>query len=87
MALKHVETTVGETTIQMRYADHPDPAKATEWFDFQVKIADLRMVSGTPVKDLESHYLAVVRQVALRYVRDVIGEETQRLATLAGRIS
>lgn len=38
MPLAHVETTISETTIKMRYADHRDPAQATEWFAFEVPI-------------------------------------------------
>ena len=36
-------------------------------------------------RDPELQYLAEVRLAALRYARDVIGEETQRLSSLAGR--
>ena len=38
MPLEHVETTISETTIRMRYANDRDPALATEWFSFEVPI-------------------------------------------------
>jgi hypothetical protein len=85
--MKLIETTVLETTIRMRYADDADPAKATQWIDFQVNLADLVLPDAPDQKlgDLESHYLAVIRQAALRYARDTIGAETQRLARLASQ--
>jgi hypothetical protein len=43
MALKHIETTVLETTVRMRYADNADPTKAREWFAFEVPISELKV--------------------------------------------
>jgi hypothetical protein len=88
MAMHLVETIVSETTVRLRYADHVDPAKATEWLDFQVPTADLKSPDQhNPLGDIESRYLAEVRLVALRHVRDIIGAETQRLSGLVGRIA
>jgi hypothetical protein len=87
--MKLIETTILETTVRMRYADNADPAKATQWVDFQVSLSDLRNPSGQDLAlgDPEVCFVAEVRRSALRHVRDVIGAETQRLATVAGRIS
>ena len=88
MALKLIETTVLETTVRMRYADDVDPAKATQWIDFQVPLAELQSPNGrVELGDPESRYLAEIRLAALRHARDVIGAETQRLSNLAGRIA
>jgi hypothetical protein len=79
-----VETKISETTVQMRYADNPDSAKATVWIDFQVPLKDLTLPDADqeyPLGDIEIRYLGSIRQAALRYARELIGEETQRLAS------
>jgi hypothetical protein len=89
MPLQHVETTISETTIRIRYADHSDPAQATNWFAFEVPIGpDLMLPNHTGGRDialgeLPTRLFASIQLAALRYVRDAIGEETQRLAGLA----
>jgi hypothetical protein len=85
--MKLIETKILETTVRMRYADDADPAKASQWIDFQVPLAELLSPNGrVELGDPESRYLAEIRLVALRYVRDAIGAETQRLSSLADRI-
>lgn len=87
--MKLVETKISETAIHIRYADNPDSAKSTVWFDFQAPLKDLKIPDGGqehPLGDPEARYLGSIRLAALRYVRDVIGEETQRLARLRDRI-
>jgi hypothetical protein len=86
--MKLIETTVLETTIRMRYADNADPAKAKEWFAFEVPIGPLTLptTSGdVALGELHTRYFSSIQQAALRYVRDAIGDETQRLANLSGR--
>jgi hypothetical protein len=86
--MKLLETTVLETTVRMRYADNADPTKAVAWLAFEVPIAPLTLPTTNgemPLGDHHMRYLASIQQAALRYVRDVIGEETQRLASLSGR--
>jgi hypothetical protein len=88
MAMKLIETTVLETTVRMRYADHSDPAKAKEWFAFEVPIAPLTLPASGGDIALGNHHirhLGSIQQAALRYVRDAITDETQRLASLSGR--
>ncbi|MGA8689318.1 MAG: hypothetical protein WB662_05230 [Methyloceanibacter sp.] len=88
MAMKHIQTTIGETTIHIRYASDPDAAKATEWLEFQVPIEPLTVPAAGgdfPLGDLQLRHLATIRLAALRYVRDAIGEETQRLSSLDRR--
>jgi hypothetical protein len=88
-AVKLIETTVSETAVRMRCADDTDPAKATQWIDFRVPLADLKRPAGQQSQALgnpEVQFLAEVQRSALRYARDVIGAETQRLADLANQI-
>jgi len=85
--MKLIETKISETSIRMRYADDADPVKASQWIDFQIPIADLEGPDKqNPLGDIECRYLAELRLVALRNVRDVIGDETRRLSGLADRI-
>jgi hypothetical protein len=81
-----VQTTIGETSVQMRLADNADAQAATQWIEFCVPIAELKAPGGSSLGVLEGYYLAELRLAALRYVRDVIGGETQRLSEFAGRI-
>jgi hypothetical protein len=87
--MKLVETKISETTVHMRYADNPDSATATAWIDFQVPLTELKHPQNrqNQLGDPELQYLAEVRLAALRYARDVVGGETQRLSGLAGRIA
>jgi hypothetical protein len=86
--MKLIETIVSATSVRMRYSNDEDAAQATQWIDFQVPIADLKGPDQhNPLGDIECRYLAEIRLVALRYAREVIGVETQRLSNLAGRIS
>jgi hypothetical protein len=84
--MQHIETTISDTAIRMRFADHADPAQAKEWFAFEVPIGSkltLPSHSGDiPLGELPTRLLASIQLAALRYVRDLIGEETQRLASL-----
>jgi len=85
MPIKHVETRILETTIRMRYADNPDPTKAKEWFEFEAPIGSLTLPAHSgeiPLGKLHARYLASIQLAALRYMRDAIGAETQRLAGL-----
>ena len=81
-----IETVVTETTVRMRYADNADASKAMNWIDFQVPIDKPTLPPERELDDPELQFLAEIRQAALRYARDVITSETQRLASLAGRI-
>jgi hypothetical protein len=83
--MKHVATMISETAIHVRYADNPDPQKATEWIDTQVTLQHAKMPSGKLLKDLEGHYLAGLRLVALLHARDTASAEIQRLSQILGR--
>jgi hypothetical protein len=70
----------------MRYADNSDPTKAKEWFEFVVPIAPLSLPAANGEISLGDHHtrlFASIQLAALRYVRDAIGDETQRLAGIA----
>ncbi len=80
--MKLIATTITETAVRMRFADAEDETRATKWIDFQVPLDGLKLPSDTGLGDPETHFLATVRQAALRYARDIIGDETRRLASL-----
>ena len=85
-----IETSTLPDAIQMRYANNSDRALATEWCEFRVRLAGLThpMVQGAPqpLEPPEEQFVSEVQLAALRYMRDAIGEETQRLSALIGRI-
>jgi hypothetical protein len=85
-----IETKILPDAIQMRYANDRDPAQATEWCEFRITLAGLMhpIVQGTPqpLGPAESNFVGEVQLAALRRMRDAIGEETQRLSALIGRI-
>lgn len=83
MPMKLTETTIYPAAIRMRFADHADATKATEWIDFQVPLAGLKRPNDPAEKamtDPELQFVSEVRLAALRYVRGIIGDETQRLS-------
>ena len=89
MSFEHVETTISGTTVRMRLANHAAPMKATEWVELCVptdRKLSLPNAYGqeNPLGDLHIRRLAAIQLAVLRYVRDAIGEETQRLASLPG---
>jgi hypothetical protein len=87
MPLAHVETKILANAIHVRYADNPDPTRATEWLDAQVTMPNAKMPSGTVLKDPEGHYLAGLRLVALLYARSTADAEIQRLQGILGHMS
>jgi hypothetical protein len=84
--MKLIETTILETTIRMRYADNADPAKATQWLDFQVPLSALidPRTEDHKLSDIQKRFLATIQQAALRHVRGLISDENTRLAPLSG---
>lgn len=81
--MKLVETKISENAVHMRYADNPDTTKVTQWVDFQVPLADLKYVDHgieRQLGKLEDRYFVEIQLAALRYARDAIGAETQRLS-------
>jgi hypothetical protein len=87
MPMQLIETKILPDAVQMRIADHPDPQQATEWIEFRMPAAQLKTDRGHRFgAEIEGYFVAEVRLAALRYVRDIIGGETQRLSEIAGRI-
>ena len=82
-----VETKISETSVRLRYADNADPAKATQWMDFQFPLGDLLNSEKKPFADLQLEFLVEVQRGVLRQARDLVGAEMKRIADLAGRIS
>ena len=87
MALQHVETTITETSIRMRLANNADDMHVTEWIELFIPTTaqlSLPAVNGDiPLGPLHTRQLGAIQLAVLRYVRDAIGEETQRLASLS----
>lgn len=85
-----IETKILADSVQLRYADHADPSQATEWCDFRVSLRNLvhPLVQGQPrpLGDPQEQFVSEVQLAALRYMRDVIGGETQQLSALIGHI-
>ena len=87
--MKLISTTVSGEFVRLRYATDPDPAKASEWLDFRVRLTAIKNTSGgsdQPIGDLELQYLAELRRGALLQVRESINTEIQRLRELANRV-
>jgi hypothetical protein len=85
--MKLIETTVSETTVRMRYADNADPAKASQWIDFQVPLAELAEGTGarkTHLDRLEARFLGAIQEAALHYMQDVVAKEIRETATRRG---
>jgi len=83
--MKLVQTSVTETAVHMRYADHTDPSKAAFWVDFQVPLIELKVPAGQGEDKLGNPELRLLSEAqlgALRYARGLIGDETQRLSKL-----
>ena len=81
--MKLVETRISEKFVYMRYADNPDTTKATQWVDFQVPIAALKVADQNgeyPLGEIEKRHLGSIRGAAARYAREILAEETQRLS-------
>lgn len=85
MAISHIETTISQGGVRVRYANDLDSAKATEWIDVRTLAPNLKMGSGTRVSDPESHSLAGLRVAALLHARDELNAEIQRLAEIVRR--
>ena len=69
----------------MRLSNNPEQDKATEWLTLSVP-ANLPFESAQrPILPLEIERVAIVQQAVLRYAREAIAAETQRLATLTNR--
>jgi hypothetical protein len=87
MPMQLIETKILPNAVHMRLADDFDPMKAEYWINVQVPIDDLTLPThgaDVPLGDIEKRYLGSIQLAALRYARDLIGAETQALASRAG---
>ncbi len=78
-----IATTISDTTVHMRYADNPDPAKAEGWLDFQVPINALSFAdeNGEHALGNPNHrYLGTIRVAALRHARGLLDDEIRNLS-------
>ena len=86
--MKLLETTLTETTVRLRYADHSDPAKAVQWIDFQVSLEGLTLPLPRGSEDLgddpNTRILAEVRLAALLRARALIAAESQHFESFRG---
>jgi hypothetical protein len=87
--MKLIETTILETTVRMRYADNADPAKATQWIEFQVPNSELKegieAHRQSHLGSLATRKLGAIQEAALAYVQDVVGAEIRAVATRQGK--
>jgi hypothetical protein len=84
MPMELIETRILGDSVQMRYADHADAASAAEPLANLTQPIVRHQVE--PLGDPQAQFLGEVQLAALRYMRDVIGGETQGLSELIGRI-
>ena len=75
--MKLISTTISGKTVQMRLANDPDPAKATEWIDFVVQVQGIEPPSVPLVAEAQIE--------AFRRLRDVMIEQSKDLAALANQ--
>jgi len=85
--MKHVETTISETTIRMRLADNADPAQVNEWIEFRVALKPLMFDKDNRLGDPELRYLLATHQAALHRAREAINAEIQRLTNLEDQMT
>ena len=88
--LKPIEISVTWTSVRMTYANNVEPYKPTEWLNFEVSLTSLQLpapIPNRPSGDTEIQYLGAIRLAALRYLRDLVGDEIQRLSHLVENTS
>ena len=77
IALPRVQTDLTGASVRVRFADDPDPKKATAWIDVQLP-RELLKLHG----ELEDQYVSEVHFAALDHALDFIEEHTQRLKNM-----
>jgi hypothetical protein len=78
--MQHVETTISQHAIRVRYADAVNPADAEQWIDLRVKM------SAAKVTEPEIQCLAELRVAALDHALQLIQAEIRRLKN-SGNVS
>lgn len=75
-------TTISGDYVHMRYADQTDPARAVQWIDFRLPVADLADLDDKtkPLDLAQNQYLGGVQLAALRRVQTLIDAETKGLS-------
>lgn len=85
--MKLIETTLTGNTARLKLVS-AESADLPYWIDLQVPFAGLKFSSPTGDYELgqpEKRYLGVIQVAALRYARDAISVEIQRLSNLIDR--
>jgi hypothetical protein len=79
-----LETTLKASAVKIVLANNRDPSLATEKMDFEIPLTGLRdpREKDAPLGPLEDRHLATIQVAALRYVRNAITDEAQRLSGL-----
>ncbi|MDC7785917.1 hypothetical protein PQJ75_30005 [Rhodoplanes sp. TEM] len=74
-------TLVSETAVHARFSDRPDLTAATQWFEFQVPLAELDIVEPRPVhpRNSQTRFISAAKLAALRHLYKMIGAEIVRL--------
>ncbi len=71
--MQHIETTLLQHSIRLRYADAIEAPEAREWLDLQIKL------STAKISEPEIQYLGELRIKALEYALQLIQGEIRRL--------
>jgi len=67
-----IETTISGTSVRMRVANDADPAKATEWVEFQVPCGPLVLDNKTLVGNPQRQHLGAMQIAALRRAQTAV---------------
>ena len=82
--MEHVQTTIYSGSVHLRYANDADPDQATEWFEAEVPLDDLKhpAAAETALGEPERRYVLEIQAAVLVRVRDAIQAEIQRLGQM-----
>jgi hypothetical protein len=86
--MNHLATVISDAAVRIRFAEQGENSEAEYCIDILVPRNRLTLPSPDPKPTLgepEIRFLMEIKLAALHYARDVIDEETQRLAKRHGR--
>jgi hypothetical protein len=82
--MEHVQTTIYSGSVHLRYANDADPDQATEWFEAEVPLDDLKHPAApeAALGEPERRYVLEIQAAVLVRVRDAVQAEIQRLGQM-----
>jgi hypothetical protein len=82
--MEHIQTTINAGSVFVRYANDQDSDQATEWFEAEVPLDDLKHPAApeTALGEPERRYVLEVQAAVLVRLRDAIQAEIQRLGQM-----